>query len=86
MKFVFNPLSGAFDVASLTSGSVEWYVHTQSSPSSSWIINHNLEGYPNVTAFNVAGAQIEGLLSYTNIYQVVLTFNSAVAGSAVLNA
>lgn len=56
------------------------YVHTQNSAASSWVINHNLNKYANVTVLT-SGVPVEGYgLVYNSVNQLTLSFTSA--GSA----
>ena len=59
-----------------------FYTHTQATPSASWVINHNLNGYPTVVVFDSAGTQCEGSFSYTSLNQMVITYSSAFSGLA----
>jgi hypothetical protein len=58
------------------------YRHLQNVVSTTWIINHNLNFYPNVTVYNTAGDQVEGLVTHDNENKLTITFSSAVAGKA----
>jgi hypothetical protein len=61
------------------------YTHLQGSSSSTWIINHNLNFYPNVTVQDSAGTIYEGEISYTNLDSLTVTFSSAFSGKAYLS-
>ena len=61
------------------------YVHLQGSPSSTWVVNHNLNFYPNVTVQDSAGTIYEGEISYTNLDSITVTFSSAFSGKAYLS-
>lgn len=61
------------------------YVHTQSSPSTTWTITHNLNKYPSVTIIDSANDEVIGEVRFTSINQVVLTFSAAFSGKAFLN-
>ena len=58
------------------------YSHVQSSPATTWIINHNLGFYPTVEARNTGGLVINGRVQHTSVNQVQITFNTPVAGTA----
>ena len=62
-------------------GSV-FYVHTQSVPSATWTINHNLNGNPTAVVLDSAGTQCEGTFSYPSGNQMVISFSSAFSGTA----
>jgi hypothetical protein len=59
-----------------------FYTHTQSVPSATWTIPHNLNGHPTVVVLDSAGTQCEGNISYTNNNIMVLTFSAAFSGIA----
>jgi hypothetical protein len=58
------------------------YRHTQNTALTTWTVNHNLNFYPNVTVYNTAGDQVEGVVNHTNETQLTITFSSAIAGKA----
>lgn len=58
------------------------YEHTQSSPSQTWIINHNLGAYPSVTLRTVGGVEFEGEVTHTSSNQAVVSLAIAMAGVA----
>jgi len=69
-----------------SNGAAISYVHTQVSPSSSWVINHNLGFLPNVTVEEAAtGYGIMGAEIHHSINQVELQFNTPRAGTARLS-
>lgn len=61
------------------------YVHTQSVTSTSWVVNHNLNFYPNVTVVDSAGTIYEGEITYTSSNQLTLTFSTGLSGTAYLS-
>ncbi len=63
------------------------YVYVQTLPSSTWVIVHNLNGYPNVTVVDdtPSVSQIEGDVTYPDANHVIVSFASAVAGKAFLS-
>ena len=61
------------------------YTHLQGSSSNTWVINHNLNFYPNVTVQDSAGTIYEGEISYTNLNSITVTFSSAFSGKAYLS-
>ena len=61
------------------------YTHLQVSSSNTWVINHNLNFYPNVTVQDSAGTIYEGEISYTNLNSITVTFSSAFSGKAYLS-
>ena len=61
------------------------YVHNQSTPASTWVIDHNLGIYPNVTVEDSAGTTVEGEIVHNSINQMTLTFSAAFSGIAYLS-
>ncbi|MBX5462815.1 MAG: hypothetical protein IRZ28_17200 [Steroidobacteraceae bacterium] len=66
-------------------GDATTYVHTQSIPSSTWTINHNLARYPSVTVVDSTGGVLFGAVEYVNQNTVIITFGGGTAGQAFLN-
>ena len=58
---------------------------TQSTPSATWTINHNLGYYPQVALFTTGGVEFEGMITHTSLNQTVINLTSPVAGTARLN-
>lgn len=61
------------------------YKHDQTTASASWVINHNLGFYPNVTVEDSAGTTVEGEITYNNINTLILNFASGFSGTAYLS-
>ena len=61
------------------------YEHTQGSPSNTWVINHNLGFYPNVTIQDSGGSIVEGEISYTNLNSLTVSFQASFSGMAYLS-
>lgn len=67
-------------------------LHTQSSASNTWTVNHNMGKYPSVsivecnpTANEVDGDLVIGEVTYNNINQLTIKFASAIRGVAYIN-
>ena len=61
------------------------YVHTQSSASNLWTINHNLGIKPSIYIYSDGGLKMEGdVLPTTSLNQVQIAFTLPVSGSARL--
>lgn len=60
------------------------YVHTQATPSSSWIINHNLGYRPSVELLDAGSQEIEGEIAHPSINQTVVGLSPPTAGLARL--
>ena len=61
------------------------YVFTQMSPSSEWLVNHNLDKFPSVTIVDSGGSVAVGEIIYINNDSLRLVFSAAFAGNAYLN-
>jgi len=59
--------------------------HNQTSASSTWVINHNLNKYPSVTAFDSAGSQAIGSVVFNSKNQLTITFSASFSGTAYVN-
>ena len=66
-------------------GDATTYVHTQSIPSSTWTINHNLARYPSVTVVDSTGRVLFAAVEYVNQNTITITFGGSTAGQAFLN-
>lgn len=60
------------------------YQHVQSSPASTWSINHELGTMPVVAVVSNAGALLFAEVSYPDTDNIVITFGQPYAGSAYL--
>jgi hypothetical protein len=60
-------------------------VYTQSSPSATWVVNHNLNKYCSVTVVDSADNIVFGDVLYNSLNQVTLTFAGAFSGKAFFN-
>lgn len=61
------------------------YEHIQSLPSTTWIINHNLNKKPNVTIIDTANNAVIGNINYIDNNNITVTFASSFSGIATLN-
>jgi hypothetical protein len=61
------------------------YVYVQTSPSATWVINHNLNKYCSVTVVDSADNIVYGEVLYNSLNQVTLTFSGAFSGEAFFN-
>lgn len=61
------------------------YVHTQSVPSLTWSVIHNLNKYPSVVIKDSSNEEIEGMIIHTSINQTVIIFNAVFSGQAIFN-
>lgn len=62
------------------------YVHTQSVPSASWTITHDLGYYPGgVSIVDSGGTKVYGDVTFISQSTLVVTFNAAFSGKAYLS-
>ena len=57
------------------------YTHTQSAPSSLWVIRHNLGRHPGVTVI-INGVEVETAVSYIDLNRVEIMFLTPETGEA----
>ena len=60
------------------------YVFTQTTPSTTWTINHNLGFRPTVELLDAGSQEIDGDVAHPSINQTIVTLNPATAGLARL--
>lgn len=60
------------------------FTFTQSTPSTTWVIVHNLNTTPSVTVLDSGGNWVMGQIHYDSLDQVTLTFSAAFGGTAYL--
>lgn len=60
------------------------FVHIQTSPSTTWTINHNLGFRPSVELLDSGSQEIDGAIAHPTTNQTVVTLNPATAGLARL--
>lgn len=66
-------------------GSDAHYTHTQTVPSDTWSVTHNLGKKCAVTVVDSADTVVYGEIEYTDLNNVTLTFNGAFSGKAYFN-
>lgn len=59
------------------------YTHSQSSPSNTWTVDHNLGRYPNVAILDSTLQEIEGQIDHISINSLTITLNSSITGTAI---
>jgi len=57
----------------------------QSTPSTTWTINHKLGKFPSITVIDSANTVVVGEYTYTDNNNVILTFSAGFSGKAFLN-
>jgi hypothetical protein len=60
------------------------FVHQQTTPATTWTINHNLGYKPSVELLDSGSQEIDGEIMHTSDNQTVVTLNPASAGLARL--
>lgn len=65
-------------------GGTSAYTFTQSTPSTTWTINHNLGFRPSVELLDTGSQEIDGQIAHPSVNQTVVTLNPATAGLARL--
>jgi len=81
MKYVYNPLSGQFDLLNVDKN----YVHVQSAASAVWTIPHNLDKLCAIQAVDSFNNEIAGDIKWIDKNNVTITFNTPVSGKALCN-
>lgn len=61
------------------------YTHTQSAPSSTWAVVHNLGYFPSVSVVDSGGTVVIGDVIYVSENEVSIEFSSAFGGKAYLS-
>lgn len=67
------------------SGSGSTFEYSQSTPSGTWEITHNLNRYPSVTVVDSAGTQVVGDVTYIDRNNLKVVFSAEFSGTAYLN-
>ncbi len=65
--------------------SISNFVFTQSVPSDTWIIQHNLEKFCSVTVVDSSRQVCVGDITYDSLNQCTITFSAGFSGQAYLN-
>lgn len=73
------------DIPIASGGSDKTFVFTQSVPSNSWKIMHNLDKYPSVTVVDSGGTVVVGSIDYNDKNNCTCTFSAPFSGQAYLN-
>jgi len=63
----------------------KYYRHTQTTPSTQWNIQHNLNKIPSITVTDSAGTVVHGDYEYPDMNHAILTFEAGFSGYADLN-
>lgn len=74
-------VNGVLTITNTGSGGTG-YFHTQSQPSTSWVINHGLGYRPAVDVVDLGGNRLYCHVQHLSLFQAVASFNLAVGGYA----
>jgi hypothetical protein len=74
-------LEMTFALPTLGSGSSFPYVHTQSSPSDLWTVNHNLGYRPVIEVLSDGGLVVEASVAHISVNQAQISFNTVQTGT-----
>jgi hypothetical protein len=74
-----DPDAGAL---ALPAEDIQPYIHEQTSPSTEWIVNHNLDRHPGVQVRNLGGAVVTAKPVNQSANQLRVHFSVPTAGSA----
>jgi hypothetical protein len=58
------------------------YHHVQSTPDTTWTVDHMLGRNPNISVLDSAGSEVEVSVLHTSLNQAVLSLSYAVSGTA----
>jgi hypothetical protein len=61
------------------------FIYTQVMPQATWIVTHNLNGFPSVTVIDTGNTVIIPDVHYDSANAVTIKFGSATSGKAYLN-
>jgi len=61
------------------------YTHTQAVASASWVMPHLLGKNPSIACYDTSGNRVHGDVTFTDLNNLTVTFNTAFAGVAYLN-
>ena len=67
-----------------TSGPMS-YVHVQPTTSDTWMVEHDLGWFPNVTVIDSAGSTVEGDIAHIDTTMLTISFSGAFTGHAYLS-
>lgn len=61
------------------------YTHNQTTPATTWTVNHNLGRYPSIQTLTVGQVEFDADIAHTSINQAIITLAIATAGIAQCN-
>ena len=66
-------------------GIAQSYTHIQDSPSSTWVVNHNLSYNPAVSIVSSSGDLVHGDVNYSGSQQITINFSAPFSGRVYLS-
>lgn len=81
----FLYLGKVYDVVNFTLSGDKKYTHTQPTPSTNWIIEHNLNKFPSVSVVNNNNLLMYGETTYIDENNLTINFSAGFSGKAYLN-
>lgn len=84
---VWDVTRGEFVDTGVSAGTSDdrYYVHTQPTASSQWVVEHNLGKYPSVSITDSAGSQVVGNVQYIDENNLIISFSAEFSGVAYMN-
>lgn len=79
----FTPEDVAWFLSQVTED--KHFVYAPELPSTVWTVNHQLNKYPSVTIVDSTKQQVFGDVQYTDLNQLIITFNIPYMGVAYIN-
>ncbi len=61
------------------------FIYTQTVPSTSWVIQHDLDKFPSVSVVDTQNTYVTGSVTYDSANQITITFSAGFGGKAYLN-
>jgi len=75
VQYVVDNDGAVFPVESGSGGGITPFEYVQSSPSASWIVNHNFTRYPvAVTVLSVGNVEVEAAITHVSVNQLIVSF------------
>lgn len=82
---VVNNVLYSDKINNLTFVNTPGYIFDQLSPSSTWVVLHNLSFKPSVTVLNGSGEVVHGEVQYTGAQEITIRFTAPFTGQVYLS-
>jgi hypothetical protein len=76
-------VAGVQGVAGKDGGATARYIHNQSSPLDTWVINHNMGKYPAITTLTVGLVEFYADVVHVSLNQAIITLTMPSDGIAI---